>query len=876
MKERFEELISRQNEGILTETERQELRSLLAQSGALRQLAAHDRILDRLLREWQQPPLDAQRILEALPRVPNELSTKTMAEVAERSLRTLSWTDWLASLLRERFAAFALTGSLAILVLAAWMIADAQCPPPQIGRFVAVVGSPAVRHFRSASSAVPRVSSAVRPGDVIETGDSGKAEIQFNDGTTLRLNFNTSMEIPQEGRRMAMLRPAEIELRSGELWSKVQKLTNAPRFAVHTPAATAVAKGTQFGLKLRKAPTSRSRAQANPNAGVEAILTVQEGAVQFSNSFGTVEAEAMTASTASATSAPTAPARANTSQMFLVGSGNTLEIGVGGGALEIFGSLLRFVYPFGWPGFEVDDGFPDKLPRIGSIYPGSPAAQAGLEIGDIITQLNGQVVTNFEQAQLPLLREPNARFDITVSRAGIPRTTTLTTTKNPDARVLPQLAPDLESTLFKNTWEAFEAAGHGPVSWQKWSSKKSEFETMLQRFGEQPAIYNNLAVWEEVKSDAAQSEIAHLTQAIQLEPDNPVYHYNLALVLRDIANLERSVEELEIARQLDPGWFPALMELGWTYQFLGRTDEAISAYDEATVLRPRSVGLLSRKVFSLMTLGRLDDALAGALKEVELEPSLGSYLNLGSVYMAREEPDLQEKAALKALELNPNSAAAYESLAQVAIMRAARLGEKSVEQDPWIAPPDQVSLSRWQNRDPEELKLIGQGEDYFRRQIKLQPNSGGAYVNLANVCLARGDFAGAEENFKVAEKLDPLTIPKNKNDRAYTLATWRMRLDDALSLAQEAVAEEPGNYGFIDTLSFVHFIRGELNQAEQGLHKCLEPMTSARYRAVVWFHLGVAYEAEKNIEGAKAAYEKALENQSDLKRAKEALERLRR
>jgi len=43
----------------------------------------------------------------------------------------------------------------------------------------------------------------------------------------------------------------------------------------------------------------------------------------------------------------------------------------------------------GWLGVEMDLSASDAGPQITKVYPNSPAAKAGLEVGDILTSLNG-------------------------------------------------------------------------------------------------------------------------------------------------------------------------------------------------------------------------------------------------------------------------------------------------------------------------------------------------------------------------------------------------------------------------------------------------------------------------------------------------------
>src|SRR5689334_3511511 len=114
MPARFEELMSRRHAGELSPAEQNELASMLRGSEGLRRLAARDRLLDRLLRESHKPALNADGILQALPRTPVQLETKTMAALEQSHF--LHWWKW-ELFNRRDFLAWALAGTVALLVL---------------------------------------------------------------------------------------------------------------------------------------------------------------------------------------------------------------------------------------------------------------------------------------------------------------------------------------------------------------------------------------------------------------------------------------------------------------------------------------------------------------------------------------------------------------------------------------------------------------------------------------------------------------------------------------------------------------------------------------------------------------------------------------
>jgi membrane-associated protease RseP (regulator of RpoE activity) len=149
------------------------------------------------------------------------------------------------------------------------------------------------------------------------------------------------------------------------------------------------------------------------------VLTVKEGAVDFFNAFGSVQATAMTESTARADAAPTEPKRLETLQTVQLDTGATwllvtspldwpeaAEKLVGGG-----GSL-------GWQLREekqTNSGVGIRVSRLPSL---SPGAKAGLRVGDAILALDAQPLTNARQLASAILLRPGGAVNFRVETTG--------------------------------------------------------------------------------------------------------------------------------------------------------------------------------------------------------------------------------------------------------------------------------------------------------------------------------------------------------------------------------------------------------------------------------------------------------------------------
>jgi predicted metalloprotease with PDZ domain len=127
-------------------------------------------------------------------------------------------------------------------------------------------------------------------------------------------------------------------------------------------------------------------------------------------------------------------------------------------AQEARGSVVRFQErPTGWIGVTFDlelrqswrSGAPGASPAmvITDIHPDSPAAKAGLQVGDSILRVNQQAVTTEALARLQSTLEPGSRVGFTFRRDGRTRTVSVQAESRPDDDLLVTLPPQVRIRL---------------------------------------------------------------------------------------------------------------------------------------------------------------------------------------------------------------------------------------------------------------------------------------------------------------------------------------------------------------------------------------------------------------------------------------------
>jgi tetratricopeptide (TPR) repeat protein len=88
-------------------------------------------------------------------------------------------------------------------------------------------------------------------------------------------------------------------------------------------------------------------------------------------------------------------------------------------------------------------------------------------------------------------------------------------------------------------------------------------------------------------------------------------------------------------------------------------------------------------------------------------------------------------------------------------------------------------------------------------------------LEIGGVREQRGDVAGAEAAARDALKREPKN-PRAQNSLGYLLADQNRNLPEAEDLIRKAVAQDPDNGAYIDSMGWVHFRMGPARRREVG------------------------------------------------------------
>jgi tetratricopeptide (TPR) repeat protein len=848
-------------EGTLSAAERAQVEGLLADDPAAQRQLAEQRGLDQalhvLLGDATSNEQVKQSILAVVRAAPAEqLKARVLEETSGAQLTGVGTpARWIAKLLEWASGTWAAWGSQSVrawelvrrlsaaparrwafatvsaaLVLAACFFWLRPSPAPvEIGKFISVMGAPKVQHRGERSTLNPQPSALVYLGDRIETGDADKAELQFHDGTRLSLNFNTTIQIPSPESRARgptpVARPRAVRLLLGQLSSKVQAATNQADFAVHTPVATAAVRGTEFGLNVRRAWTNTSSQSAirTPQSAMPlvAVLTVKAGRVEFFNAFGKVQVTAMTESTARSDSAPTEPRRLSILKRFRLTDAHILNLRSLRITLVGMSNTKRWVFPNAAPALSVQE-LRSNTVVVAAIHERTAADRAGIQVGDIIAAINGRAVRHDWPVRAAWAVGVGQPLTLTLRRDGDERQVTMTPELQ-SAPALPKLLPEVEQPLYAATRRLIEQALEIWEETPRGKAAVAEGERELLRlhaqFPNEAAVLNNLGVLYESR-DMVGKAIQQYQRAVNLAPEVGLYHFNLGYVLQNIGNVERAMEEIQMAMHLEPRWLGAWLCPVSVYTdqlaFWDRPEEALAATETALSANPGSGLFWSTKGILLQRLGRLEEARDAVLKAVECEPSeYGNHETLGDIYRQLRQFDRAEKALKRAIELYPRLDGSYNELASL-YQEMGRWSEaEALYRQAW-RPQALVNLGGLYH----QRQNYSDAETTFRRALQASPDSYDAYVGLGRALWKQGKGVEAEAALRKAIELEP------SDHEAYIelgrLYADRNQLQDAETMHRKALELYPDSPSAAAALAEFLDTHGRPGKAEGVLRSLLK------------------------------------------------------
>lgn len=332
---------------------------------------------------------------------------------------------------------------------------------------------------------------------------------------------------------------------------------------------------------------------------------------------------------------------------------------------------------------------------------------------------------------------------------------------------------------------------------------------------------------------------------------------------------EKAITALQKARQ--GGGFDINLELmlGRLYAQTGDFDQALPllrhvvddqpGYQEGAVL----LAAVQERA------GQTDEAISTLQQTLRVNPGyFGGQMRLAELYETNGRWAEAADALAQAQAANPRASSLTPRRA-VALINADRPGEARDLLTTAIAG------TKTGSPDPALLYLLAEAERgagdlpaaeaSARKLLSAAPNDVRGLHVLSLIQQSKGDHAGAELTLRSLIKQAP-DDANALNSLGYMLAERGQKLDEAVTLLQQALKLDPGNPSYLDSLGWAYFQQGRFDLADTPL---TEAATKLQANSVVQDHLGDLRFRQQRYADARAAWQRALDGDGDsIDRAK--------
>ena len=371
-----------------------------------------------------------------------------------------------------------------------------------------------------------------------------------------------------------------------------------------------------------------------------------------------------------------------------------------------------------------------------------------------------------------------------------------------------------------------------------WRNDESLDRHALACDARNPAAHNNLGVELARRQDYAGAAQEYLL-AIDIVPNDPDLHCDLANVYVQMGNAEGAVAEFETAIRLNPDHVKAHNNLGAFYANRKQWSEAVTQYREGLRLVPEWAPLHRNLAWALSQMGRMDEAVVEYKNALDIEPdNTQTRNNLGALFASRKEWPKAIEQFRETLRLDPENVAIRYLLAAA-------------------------------------FAMVGQLDaavSEYTEVLRRAPNTISAYLGLATVKVQQKKSDEALAFFGKAFELEPGNVTiRQELAKLLDGMVHEGKATPAIGFMKSLVARVPGDTKFRMDLVRLLARAGKLHEAAE---QCMEILKANPNNCDAHFNLGLINAARGKREEAIASLRKVIELDPNDTAAREALEHL--
>jgi tetratricopeptide (TPR) repeat protein len=365
-----------------------------------------------------------------------------------------------------------------------------------------------------------------------------------------------------------------------------------------------------------------------------------------------------------------------------------------------------------------------------------------------------------------------------------------------------------------------------------------------------------------------------LSEYVRLDPSNASAVGLLAIAQRRANQRQAAIETLKagVSKADEGARLDLALELAQTYEEAGRNEEAIAQYEQVFE------GLLSKAAQSQVNsplfgevVGRLVRVLRRSGSQSRVQSVMertrralderSPLLDLIAIESLREEGKFRD-----ALEMTRASARSRPEDRALKFTEAVILGESKLFKESADLLRSMIKGDAENATDDASVYVILAGvqmqsgelkeaEVSARKALELNPDDPQALIQLSSILDRAGKHEDSEKTLRELLKREPDNATA-LNNLGYFMVERGVGYGEALKLIEQAVAIDPTQGSFLDSLGWTHFKLGNIEMARQYLEKATVYSTR---NSTIHEHLGDVLREAGRLNEARKQWEKALE-----------------
>ncbi len=357
----------------------------------------------------------------------------------------------------------------------------------------------------------------------------------------------------------------------------------------------------------------------------------------------------------------------------------------------------------------------------------------------------------------------------------------------------------------------------------------------------------------------------------QMDADDPDNYLRLAEIYRQLKQLDKAEQSVLLAKQRAPSSLEVAYYEASIYEDQGRLDDSVRVLSDAvtavktesefTPARRRTLAILYQQLGQLYRqIGNYTAAVNTFEEMLRLGTEEDRRARIMIIDTYREARDIS-----KALDAAHKAADAYPKDRSILIAQALLFGENA-QADQSVAKlralldgssaDFEIQLDIAQVY--EESKRWTDAEQAIHAAEKIQPDSSGKEMTgflMGAIFERQKKYEQAEQQFRDVLNANPRNT-STLNYYGYMLADRGIRLEEATSLIKRALAEDPNNAAYQDSLGWAYFKQDKLDDAEALLRQAI---TREGHDPTILSHLGDVYAKMGKDSLAEAQWQKSVD-----------------